>query len=264
MTAENLKLHTRLMRAGLALEESRLYWQHVDPAVPNAQRAPDAFEGRWFGNKSLRRVKVLLATFAERFDAFPDALDVLRRWRPADLATRRNLCHWHAQLTDPLYRAFTSELLAQRRIHPEPSIDRDVTVRWLEHRNQGKWSPASTVRMANGLLTAAAEAGFCSRNPGRRRLASPDVTDAALTYLLYLLRDVEFEGTLLENPYLGSLGLSGIALEQPLRRLNALEFRRMGELTDFGWRYPDLAAWAENELHLAGKTVRAFRATEAA
>jgi hypothetical protein len=244
------KTHTRLLRIGLAIEESRLYWQYADPTLPRSQGALKAFEGRWFGNKSMPRVKFLLAAFAERFDAFPEALAVLQRWLPADLATRRNLCHWHTQLTDPLYRDFTSELLAGRRIHPEPSIDRDVTVRWLERRTQGKWSPATTVRMANGLLTAAAEAGFCSRNPGRRRLVYPEVTDAALTYLLYLLRAIELEGTLLENPYLGSLGLQGIALEQPLRRLQALDFRRMGGLTDFGWRYPDLTAWAEHELHL--------------
>ena len=42
-----------------------------------------------------------------------------------------------------------------------------------------------------------------------------------------------------------------------LRRLPGLAFRRQGDLTDFGWRYPDLRAWADASLrdgdpHLAG------------
>ena len=62
------------------------------------------------------------------------------------------------------------------------------------------------------------------------------VGDLPLTYLLYLLREVEFAGTLLENPYLASVGLSGDELGRRLRGLTALQFIRQGSLVDFGWR----------------------------
>jgi len=246
--AEAHDVHTRLLRVALAPDESRLYWRHVDPRRPVAEQAVRAFEERWFGNKSLARVRVLLAVFTERFGAFPEALAVLRRWQPADPWTRRNLCHWHAQLTDPLYRAYTGDFLPRRWLHPEPSVDRGVTQRWLDEQTGDKWSPATTVRMANGFLTAAAEAGLCTGDPGRRRLRQPTVTDDALTYLLYLLRQVDFEGSLFDNPYLLSVGLSDLALEKRLRRLSALDFQRMGDLLDFGWRHPDLRSWAGHQL----------------
>ena len=63
--------------------------------------------------------------------------------------------------------------------------------------------------------------------------------------MLYTLRGIRFEGTLLENPYLASLGLTEMFLEQRLRALPGVTFRRMGDLLDFDWSYPTLAAWAE-------------------
>jgi hypothetical protein len=113
--AERTTLHARLLHLALGVEESRAYWANVDPAVPPGRRAIQAFEQRWFGAKSLERVRTLLAAFVARYDAFPEALEVLRRWKGMDPATRRAICHFHLQLTDPIYRRFTSEFLVSRR-----------------------------------------------------------------------------------------------------------------------------------------------------
>ena len=110
-----------LLRMSLAPEESRAYWEHVRPDIPPDQCAVVAFEERWFGNKSMARVRELLATFRQRFDAYPMALEVLRHWRPSDPATRLNLCHWHMQLTDPLYRAFTGSFSNNAISIPSPA-----------------------------------------------------------------------------------------------------------------------------------------------
>jgi hypothetical protein len=248
--AEVLEFHTRLLRTSLAAEECRAYWEHVRPDIPRGQRAVVAFEERWFGNKSMARVRELLATFRHRFDAYPVALEVLRRWRPSDPATRRNICHWHMQLTDPLYRAFTGSFLEQRRLHPHPKVDREVTVRWMQHVLDDRWGAATTIRIATSLLTSAAAAGLCAGGTGARRLFSPKVTDEALAYLLYMLRHLSFAGSLLENPYVASVGLAEGILEQRLRRLPGLSFHRMGELCDFGWQHADLKAWAMHGLGL--------------
>lgn len=76
--AEETRVHTRIMRLALAVEESRAYWANLDPSVPPGPRAIQAFEQRWFGAKSLHRVRTLLANFGARYDAFPKALEVLR------------------------------------------------------------------------------------------------------------------------------------------------------------------------------------------
>ncbi len=241
--AEMRDAHTRLMNVSLTLEESRAYWEQIDPEIPPDRLPLTAFEERWFGNKS-RRVRRLLRTFDSRFAAFPQALAVLRRWQPRDLATRRNVCHWHTQLSDPLYRSFTSDFLEQRRFLRDPSVDTDVTARWIDRQIGGKWAPSARRRMAQGLIAAAAGAGLCSPPPGQRSLTYPGTPPEALAYLLYLLRAVTFKGTLLENPYLRSVGLSGALLEDRLRRLPGITFQRMGELTDFGWQFPDLESWA--------------------
>ena len=66
---------------------------------------------------------------------------------------------------------------------------------------------------------------------------------------MYLLREVSFEGTHLENQYVASVGLDGAFLEDRLAALPGMRFRRQGDLIDFGWRYKSLADWADANLH---------------
>ena len=121
--AEAKEIHTRILRLALGVEEARDYWQHLDATIPAADRALVAFERRWFGSKSLERVRFLLANLTQRFDPFPEALATLQRWRAMDSATRRVLCHWHLQLSDPIYRRFSGSFLVDRRSLREPLLD---------------------------------------------------------------------------------------------------------------------------------------------
>jgi hypothetical protein len=243
--AEAVDIHTRILRLALGIEESRSYWEHVDPSIPMPDRARMAFEQRWFGARSLPRVRFLLTSFAARYDAFPDALEVLRRWQGMDLATRIAICHWHLQLSDPLYRRFTGSFLVERRLHPTPSVDRDLVLRWLRSHFPERWSEATYVQFASKLLSAASEAGLLSPRKDPRSLLLPRIPDLALAYLMYLLREIRFEGTLIDNPYLRSVGLDGGFLDQRLRNLPGIRFHRMAHLTEFDWAAPDLITWAE-------------------
>jgi len=240
--------HTLLLRMALSLEYNRAYWENLRPGITRKNIAKVAFEERWFGNKSMSRIRLLLTNFRRRFDAYPEALKVLCRWRPTDAKIRQIICHWHLQLADPIYRDFTGNFLVNRRRHPKPRVDRNVTARWLIDRILDKWSVATLNRVANNLLSSAAEAGLLSRKPETRTLIYPHVDDMSLAYLLYLLRNIEFKGTLLSNPYLLSLGLNDGYLEQRLRRLPGLHFSRMGDLNDFNWTYSDLETWANHAL----------------
>ena len=243
--AEVTEIHTRILRVTLGVEDARSYWEHVDPSVPLISRSGRAFEERWFGGKSLERVRFLISTFGERFDPFPGALEALRRFVGADPVTRQIVCHFHVQLSDPIYRAFTGHFLVQRRGLRSPTLDRDAALRWLRDEHPARWSAATEVQFASKLLSAASEAGLVTAKKDPRTVLLPKVTDMALGYLLYSLRGIRLEGTLLENPYFASLGLTEGFLEQRLRALSSVTFRRMGDLLDFEWAYPTLTAWAE-------------------
>jgi hypothetical protein len=248
-------IHTRLLRLALGVEESRAYWSNVDPMVPAPARPVRAFEERWFGAKSMERVRVLLANFVSRYDTHPAALATLRRWsglpqgHPAamDPATRRLLCHWHLQLADPIYRAFTGTFLPERRLEVASGLDRDVVLRWVQRTFPERWAAVTCVQFASKLLSAASEAGLVSAPPDPRKFLLPVISDRALGYLLVLLRGLRVEGTLLDNAYLRSVGLrpGDGTLEPRLRALPGLSYRRMAELTDLEFTARDLLGWAD-------------------
>ncbi len=108
---------------------------------------------------------------------------------------------------------------------------------------------STRIQFASKLLSAAFSAGLVTSNRDPRPLAIPRVPDDALEYLMYLLREVSFEGTLLDNPYVASVGLVGACSRGPLApACLGSRFRRQGDLIDFGWRHASLAAWADAHL----------------
>ena len=114
---------------------------------------------------------------------------------------------------------------------------------------QGDYSSNQSLQQFAGkLLSAAYSAGLVVGRRDPRGLAYLRITDEALGYFLHVLREVRFEGTLIDNPYFRSVGLGPAELEQRLARLRGLGYSRMGDVTDFGWCYPGLAAWAEAEV----------------
>ncbi len=245
---EVTEVHTRLLKLALGVEETRAYWSSVDPSVPPGPRALQAFEQRWFGPKTLDRVKTLLPYLAVRYDAYPEAFSVLRRWRAMDPATRQVICHWHTQLSDPIYRRFTGEFLLERRSLKEPKVDRPAVARWFRQTWPDRWSEATVLQFASKLLSAASEAGLVSPKRDPRALLFPKVPDLAIAYLLHLLRGLRHHGSLTENAYLASVGLGDGFLDQRLRTIPSIHLRRMGRLVELDWTYPTLTAWAEATL----------------
>ena len=241
--AETCEVHTRLLKCALEVEDSRAYWrERQDDAAVSSQRAFDEY---WFGAKSLARVKVLLTNFRARFDVFPAAVAVLGRWAHMDPATRKLICHWHLQLSDPMYRRFAGEYLPERRRRDRREVSRDLVVAWVGDQGPGRWTMATRIQLASKLLSCAFAAGIVGTNRDPRPVLAPRVRDEALAYLMYLLREVEFEGALLDNPYVRSVGLDGRFLEERLADVPGLRLRRQGDLLDFGWAYPGLAAWGD-------------------
>ena len=137
--SETTESHTHLLRCALALDESRAYWARVD-SDDSRPRAEVAFEEYWFGAKSLPWVKLLIANMRVRFDAFPDALAVLQRWHDMLPETRAAICHWHVQLTDPIYRRFSGDYLTERHHALRPEVRRTSVISWLADQVPEGWT----------------------------------------------------------------------------------------------------------------------------
>lgn len=243
---EVTEVHTRLSKCALEVDNSRAFWARVDEET--SVNAPLAFDEYWFGARSLARVKILVTNMRARFGAFPSALAVLHSWEQMSPDARRVICHWHLQLTDPLYRRFTGEYLADRRCGLRPEVTRDLAVGWVGDQAGARWKMSMRIELASKLLAAAHAAALVATIRDPRPLGVPRVPDEALEYLLYLLRETEFEGSMLDNPYLRSVGLEGAILDERLRKLHGLAFKRQGNLVDYGWKYRDLRMWADVNL----------------
>lgn len=243
---EERRLHRRILKCTLEIEHSRSYWRYSggQPGTPVRQ----IFEQSWFGSRSLERTEELVTSLRARYDAFPEALAVLSAWPAMKTETRILICHWHLQLSDPLYRTFSGDYLAGRHELLPPQVSQPAVVRWIEEECPGRWATSTRIQLASKLLSAAFAAGLVGSRKDPRPLKVPRVSDEALTYLLYLLRPLGVAGGLLANPYLASVGLRGSALDDRLRLLTALAYRRQGQVQDFGWCYDNLTTWAEATL----------------
>jgi hypothetical protein len=239
---EQTSVHIRLLTCGLEVDHSRAYWARANGSCPIA--AQQAFDEYWFGARSLPRIRMLLSNFRVRFDAFPGALAVLHEWHDMPPSMRPLVCHWHLQLSDPLYRAFTGDYLPERRQGHRAEVTRDLVLNWLKKHGPEQWQMTTRIRFTSNLLSASLAAGLLGSKRDPRPALTPVVDDDALLYLLYLLRTIEFSGTQSDNPYLRSVGLTGARLENRLRGCSAVKIRRFGDLVDLEWGYEDLRQWA--------------------
>jgi len=241
--AEQSQIHTRLLKCPLEVEHARAYWQN-SAETEAAETVQRAFEECWFGARSLPRVEGLITNFRERFDAIPTVIPVLSGWQEMDTATRALICHWHLQFADPLYRVFSGKFLVERLQDGRPTIRRDIVTGWVSEQTADRWKMPTRIKFASRLLACACSAGLVKGSRDPRTLQVPKVPDVALAYLLYLLREIDFAGTLLDNSYLKSVGLPGHELETRLRRLPAVRYQRQGDIIDMDWQFADLAEWA--------------------
>ncbi|MFN3151824.1 hypothetical protein [Bremerella sp.] len=241
--AEAIEPHTRMMKCTLEIEPSRSYWLAC-AANGGPITKEQAFEGSVFGSKTFLRVERLMADMRHRYDAFPFSLCVLGKWQPMELGDRSVICHWHTQLADPIYRKFTGEYLVERYYGPTGTIDNDLASRWIEIAVPGRWQIATRNKIASKMLTSALSAGIISSNRNPRTIRFPRVSDVALTYLMYLLREISYAGTAISNPYLTSVGIDTDEAIRRLRKIPELGFRRQGDLTTFDWHHQSMLDWA--------------------
>lgn len=235
--------HTRILRTTLATDDCYAYWQKVDRRVPLSERARVAFEERWFGLKSDARVHTLMGDMVERFDAFPEALELLHEVRIVSAALRPWICHVHTALADPIYRRFAGELLPERRALGYTTIDREQVARWVSELYPGRWAAATATKFGSNLLATAFEAGLLDERRDPRPLIQVTAPELAIAYALYLLRDVVFEGSLTDNLYLRGLGIGSEGFRFIAGRMPGVRFSELGGVAELTFTEPTLLAW---------------------
>ena len=251
--AETTRLHTLLIQCALQIDESRAYWQHAD-GTDRADVVQQAFDECWFGARRLPYVRRLMANLRLRFDEYPEALKVLHGWREMSAESRRLICHWHLQLADPLYRQFTGVYLAQRRAEGKQAIRRTIVVQWIDQMCPARWQISTRIQFTRKLIHSAEQAGLLVSKDDTAELQTMRVDDVSLTYLMYLLRFTRFDGTLLQNPYVASLGLDADEVFARLRRISAVGLLRQSGLQEFNWQYDSLEDWARASGILASRS----------
>lgn len=249
--AETSVVHTRILRCMLAVDDCYAYWQHVGAGAPVAARARAAFEGRWFGVKSEARVRTIMTDMVERFDAYPEALALLHDLGTVPASLRPFLCHVHTQLADPIYRRFTGELLPQRLDQGYATIDRVAVARWVDRLEPGRWSATTCIKFASNLLATALDVGLVGGRRDPRKVTLPTVPDAIVGYVLYLLRGITIAGSLTDNPYLRSLGITPATFLSFAPRVPGIRYAELGGVVDLTWLEPSLTAWGRRALGAA-------------
>jgi len=240
---EATAVHTRILRTTLATDDCYAYWQKVDTSIPASKRARVAFEERWFGLKSDARVRTLMGDMAERFDAFPEALELLHELRTVPAALRPWICHVHTALADPLYRQFTGAFLPERRTLGYASVDREQVARWVNELYPERWAGVTATKFGSNLLATAFEAGLITERRDPRPLTPVAAPEMAIAYVLYLLREVTFEGSLTDNLYLRSLGVGTDSFRFLAARMPGVRFAELGGVAELTFTEPNLVAW---------------------
>lgn len=179
--------HTGLLRLGLAVEQSVAFWAQAGTEADLDALVERAHQEKWFPNSSESRNRYLVQQLARRFS--PQTRSLLAA--QAELSPPL-VCHWHLQLTDPIYRLFTGSYLMSCWSSPTQSVGLEGSVKWVS--NQALtigWRVNTIRRMASGLLSSATEAGLC-RKSGRkeRELWLPAMTSSETEYLNNLLESV--------------------------------------------------------------------------
>ncbi|MCL2823799.1 MAG: DUF1819 domain-containing protein [Polyangiaceae bacterium] len=218
--SEATALHTQLLRFTLEASACVAYWSKTKPQQSRADFTKLAAKRRWFGDRSPARLKKLIEELSARFDRFPDAVNVLRDWKHMSRGTSKLVCHWHLQLSDPVYRWFTGDLLPGLRSAGVRCATREIAAGWLDRVVSERWADSTKLKFASNLITATSEAGLVAPPTQGRAILLPDVPDDALAYILHLLLNTEFAGSLTDNPYLRSVGMDGPRLVDAVGRLS--------------------------------------------
>ncbi len=206
--AESNELPKHLPRCAMLVEESLAYWEHIDPRSSPEDRLDEARRDRWFGPpQHPSRISNLLTELAARFDAFPHALRLLQSIAlpPASCPL---VCHVHFALADVRYRRFTGEYLADRRERGLGAAGVEQVAEWIAANERALGRPSSHAGLAKRLLVSAGEAGLIEEDGAPRAVGPPELLGMVVAYVLYLLREIRFSGTLLENAYLRGLGVT--------------------------------------------------------
>jgi len=232
---------SKIIKVGALLADTKTLFAHWDTAFPGRANLDRLRRENVFAKASRSRVRDVLAIFRQRFLADENvakALVVLVRERLPAAALDRIL-YFHAAQSDPLLHDTVTEILFPLHARGITQIDLLDIQRPLEEWTQagktsGQWSEPTTVRIAQGLLSALRDFGVL-QGAVKKRIAPAYLPIAAFAYVAFYLKQHQPSGAkLIEIPdwklfFLSREGVERFLFEAHQHQL--LEYHAAGSVT---------------------------------
>jgi hypothetical protein len=232
---------SRIIKAGALLADTKTLLAHWDMAVSDRSNLDRLRRQNVLGKVSRSRVEDVLAIFSQRFLTEPSvtkALVVLVANRLPSAALDRIL-YFHAARSDRLLHDTVTEILLPLHARGITQVDVFDVQRTLKDwvrtgKTSGHWSGPTTIRIAQGLLSALRDFGVL-QGAVKKRIAPPYLSIAALAYVAFYLKQHQPSGAkLIELPdwalfFLSREGVERLLFEAHQRQL--LEYHAAGSVT---------------------------------
>jgi hypothetical protein len=211
---------SKIIKAGALLSDTKVLLAHWDEACSVAENLDRFRRENIFGKASRSRVEDVLAIFRQRYltaEPTTKALVALVKGRFSAEGLARIL-YFHAAQSDPLLHDVVTDVLLPLRSQGKTNVSiEDVQVpltRWVdEGKMADRWSTATTLRVAQGLMAALRDFGVL-QGVMHKRLAPLYLPLEAFAYIAFYLRQCQPSGErLVQDPKWRLFFLSPQAIE---------------------------------------------------
>jgi len=232
---------SKIIKAGALLADTKTllaYWDTVASAQENLDRL---HRENVLGKASRSRVEDILAIFRQRYLAEESVTRALARLVRRDFpaAALDRILYFHAARTDRLLYDIVTEVLLPRRARGVLDIGvaevQRVLATWAkEGKTIGVWSEDTTLRVAQGVLSALRDFGVL-QGTVNKRIAPTYLPVEAFAYVAFYLKQHQPSGAkLMERTdwklfFLPPEGVEWFLVEAQQRRL--LEYHAAGSVT---------------------------------
>jgi hypothetical protein len=241
MALSGVKYSTKILKAGALLSDTKTLLSHWDESQSVSDNLGRAQAENIFGKASRSRVEDILRIFHQRYLKEEDvrkALVVMVRKRFPTTSLDRIL-FFHSAKADPLVQDVVIEILRHRKDQGYSDVDvidieRELW-KWVREGKTGsKWSEATMIRVARGLLAALRDFGVL-QGAVKKRIAPAYLPTEAFAYVMFYLKRSQASGAkLIDLPdwklfFLAHEGVERMLFEAHQKDL--LEYHAAGTVT---------------------------------
>ena len=198
---------SRIIKAGALLADTRTLLAHWDLDASDRENLDRIRRENLFGKASRSRVEDILAIFRQRYlgeGSVTRALIALVK-HPFPATALDRILYFHAVRSDRLLRDTVVDVLVPMKARGLAETDvldlQRILTGWVaEGRTVGRWAEATTLRVAQGLLSTLRDFGVL-HGEVRKRIAPAYLPVEAFAYVAFYLKQHQPSGVkLIDSP----------------------------------------------------------------